>query len=313
MEFIKAINFAPFPKQGVLGSEDAKQSLETMRGETGATHVILTPPGIQDTPQSEGIAFSGEYGPEDGELRGFIAFAQNLGLKVILKPTVNCKNGVWRAFINFFDHEAPCEPKWSVWFAAHERFHLHYARIAEDCGCVMFIAGCEMVMAERRAGHWRDLIAKVKRVFSGPVSYNTDKYQEDALTWWDCVDVISSSGYYPAGAWDTQLDRIEKVVKTYGKPFFFAEAGCMSAAGSPDIPNKWDLSGALDPAGQAAWYRDMFEHCRSRPWVEGFGLWSWPWKLPPAEDAARDRGYSLYGKPACSVVKERFTAGSPGL
>ena len=31
--------------------------------------------------------------------------AQELGLLVALKPTVNCKNGTWRAHINFFDEE----------------------------------------------------------------------------------------------------------------------------------------------------------------------------------------------------------------
>jgi hypothetical protein len=308
MEFIKAVNFAPFPQRGILGSEDARQSLAMLRKATAASHIILTPPGLQDTPQSEQIIFSDEYGPEDGELRGFIAFAQSLGLKVILKPTVNCRNGVWRAFINFFDHEAPCEPKWSAWFAAHERFQLHYAKIAEASGCVMFITGCEMVMAERRADEWRGLIAKVKQIFSGPVSYNTDKYQEDAVSWWDCVDVISSSGYYPEGTWETQLARIERAVKQYGKPFFFAETGCMSAAGSPILPNKWDLPGNLDLAGQAVWYRDMFAHCRTRSWVEGFGLWSWPWRLPPAAEAAQDTGYSLYEKPACSIVYDNFIA-----
>ncbi|MDR2398602.1 MAG: hypothetical protein LBD74_07595 [Spirochaetaceae bacterium] len=306
MECIKALNFAPFPPQGLLGSKEARQSLETVQDETGATHLILTPPGVQATPQSEQIFFSGEYGPEDEELRGFIAFAQSLGLKVILKPTVNCQNGVWRAFINFFDTEVPGEPSWRRWFTAHERFHLHYARIAEDLGCVMFIAGCEMVMAEGQQEHWRELIAKIKGLYSGPVSYNTDKYQEDRLTWWDCVDVISTSAYYPAGSWETQLDRIEGVVKKYAKPCFFAETGCMSTVGSPHIPNKWDLSGALDLPGQAAWYREVFEHCRRRPWVLGFGLWSWPGRLPPAQEAAEDRGYSLYGKPACSVVKAGF-------
>jgi hypothetical protein len=307
MEFIKAANFAPFPQRGILGSKDARQSLAVLRETTAVTHIILTPPGLQETPQSEQISYSGEYSPEDEELRNFIAFAQKCGLKVILKPTVNCRNGVWRAFIDFFDHEAPCEPKWSAWFAAHERFQLHYAKIAEESGCVLFIAGCEMVMAERRAHEWRDLIAKVKRVFSGQVSYNTDKYQEDAVTWWDCVDVISSSGYYPEGAWETQLARIERTVKQYGKPFFFAETGCMSVAGSPALPNKWDLPGDLDTAGQAVWYRDMFAHCRACPWVEGFGIWSWPWQLPPAAEAAQDTGYSLYKKPACRIVRDYFS------
>jgi hypothetical protein len=306
MEYIKAVNFAPFAGRGVLGAEEARRSLETLREETGISHIILTPAGIQDTPQSESIDFSGEGTPRDDELREFIRFAQNQGLKVIMKPTVNCKNGVWRAFINFFDHETPCDPKWSVWFASHERFQSHYAKIAAESGCALFIAGCEMVLAERRAADWRDLIFRLKRIFPGPVSYNTDKYQEDGVSWWDCVDVISSSGYYPVGSWEAQLDRIERVVKKFGKPFFFAETGCMSTAGSPAVPNNWEISGALDPAGQAAWYRDMFDHCAKRPWVEGFGLWSWPGKLPSKAEAAVDSGYSLYGKPAGRVVKEYF-------
>lgn len=37
------------------------------------------------------------------------------------------------------------------------------------------------------------------------------------------MDVISSSGYYPIHDWENQLDRIERVVKKYQKPFFFAE------------------------------------------------------------------------------------------
>ena len=38
----------------------------------------------------------------DEELYDMIRYAQSLGLKVALKPTVNCDNGVWRARISFF-------------------------------------------------------------------------------------------------------------------------------------------------------------------------------------------------------------------
>lgn len=77
--------------------------------------------------------------------------------------------------------------------------------------------------------------------YHGLVSYNPDKYQEDHVSWWDCVDVISSSGYYPIDQWEQELDRIEKTVLKYRKPFFFAEAGCMSRKGSGMIPNNWEL------------------------------------------------------------------------
>jgi hypothetical protein len=303
MQYIKGINFAPFPRKGILGSEAARQSLEKLAETSGADHIILTPAGLQDTPQSIDIDFSGEGSPDDKELIGFIKHAQSRGFKVILKPTVNCKNGTWRAFINFFDHEAPCEPKWGDWFASHEKFQLHYAQIARDSGCPMFIMGCEMVMADRRANEWRQLAARVKEAFQGPISYNADKYQEDAVTWWDAVDVISSSGYYPLGHWDTELDRIEKVVRQYNKPFFFAEMGCMSTSGSSAIPNNWELPGGLDMEEQENWYKDMFSHCSARSWVEGFGLWDWPGILPTGSD----KGYGLWEKPACRVVKKFYT------
>lgn len=309
LELIKGITFAPFARRGTFRDPAAGRSLRTMRERTGATHVILAPSGIQKTPYSEEIDFSGEGTLADEELAGMVSRARSLGLKVILKPTVNCENGVWRAYINFFDKETPCEPKWSRWFASHERFQLHYAELAEKTGCALFIAGCEMVMAQRREEEWRRLIGGIKQIYSGPVSYNTDKYQEETVAWWDCVDVISSSGYYPFGSWPGQLERIRKVAERYRKPFFFAEAGCMSARGAGNTPNDWMLAGPSDPEEQERWYREMFRETMRRPWVRGWGLWDWPAVLYPEPQAAGDRGYSIWGKPAESVVREAYGKG----
>lgn len=46
-----------------------------------------------------------------------------------------------------------------------------------------------MVMAQRRDAEWRALIGDIKSIYTGPVSYNTYKYQEENVGWWDCVDV----------------------------------------------------------------------------------------------------------------------------
>ncbi|GHU78607.1 hypothetical protein FACS189462_3570 [Spirochaetia bacterium] len=304
MEQINAINFAPFPRKGVLGSANAKISLQKMIDRTGASHVILTPSGLQDDPQSTEIDFSGTAA--DKELIDFINFAQKQKLKVIMKPTVNCKNGTWRAFINFLDVGTAEETAWGQWFKSHEKFQLHYAKIARETGCVMFIAGCEMASSERREKEWRRLIGKVKNEFKGTVSYNTDKHHEDHVAWWDAVDVISSSGYYPTGTWEAQLDRIEKVVKQFNKPFFFAEIGTMSTKGSMYIPNSWKLEGDADVGDQESWYKEMFEHTKKRPWVEGYGLWSWGADLYDPDQAVNHKKYELYAKPAEKVVYKYF-------
>lgn len=311
MKYICGMTFAPFACAGELGKRQSKESLRLMKERTGANFVIFAPGGLQETPQSEKICYDSKATMEDAELIEMLAYAKELGLRVALKPTVNCKNGTWRAHINFFDEDVPCEPKWGNWFSAYTDFQLHYAAIAEEHGCEMFIAGCEMVMSERREAEWRKLIADIRQVYHGLVSYNTDKYQEHHVKWWDCVDVISSSGYYPIGDWENQLDRIERVVRQFGKPFFFAEAGCMSVEGSARVPNDWCVTGEPDEEGQAAWYRDMLTACEKRDWVGGMAFWSWGAKLYPEKSAAGRMDYEIYAKPAEKEVREYFLKHAP--
>ena len=308
LRYICGMTFAPFVKEGSFSRERAKNSLLLMKERTNANFVILVPNGLQDTPQSEEICYTSEANVNDDELKEMIAYAQELGMLVALKPTVNCKNGTWRAHVNFFDEDVPCEPKWHNWFASYSEFQSHYARISQEMGCAMHIAGCEMVQSERREKEWRRIITDIRRDYRGLVSYNTDKYQEHNVKWWDAVDVISSSGYYPITDWNVQLDRIEKVVKQFDKPFFFAEAGCMSVEGSKNVPNDWTVRGEIDLEGQAKWFETMYETCIKRDWVWGWALWSWTDKLYALSLVEQKGDYEIYGKPAEEVVKKYYTA-----
>ena len=305
--YIKGITFAPFAPKGMFKKEEAYKSLEKAQKRLNANFIILVPSGLQETAQSETICYTSEATVADDELIDMIRAAKKLGLRVALKPTVNCQNGTWRAHINFFDEEVHCEPKWSNWFASYTDFQLHYAKIAEETGCELFIAGCEMVMSERREDEWRRLIQDIRGVYSGLVSYNTDKYQEHNVKWWDAVDVITSSGYYPIKDWEKELDRIEKVVSHFNKPFFFAETGCMSVAGSEKVPNDWGLKGEIDCNVQAKWYEAMIKAVEKRPWVSGFVLWDWPAALYALSEAEKQGGYNIYGKPAEKVVYDFFS------
>lgn len=306
MQYIKGITFGSFAGRGSFEQKAAYQSMDLLVGRTNANFIMLVPNGIQETPQSESIDYTTQATMSDDELIKMIDYIHKKGLSVGLKPTVNCKNGTWRAHINFFDEDVPCEPKWSRWFEAYTDFQLHFARLARKTGCEMFLPGCEMVMSERRDKEWRQLIGDIRTEYDGLVSYNTDKYQEGHVTWWDCVDVISSSGYYPIDDWNEQLDRIEKTVKKFNKPFFFAEAGCMSVAGASKVPNDWRVRGALAPGEQADWYREMFRTAGSRDFVQGFCLWDWTWKQRSLQAAAKDCGYDFYGKPAESVISDFY-------
>lgn len=306
MQFLKGITFAPFCPKGSFLTKEAFESFDHLAEGTGANFITLVPNALQETPQSEEIDFTSDATISDEELISMIDYIHKKGLLVALKPTVNCKNGTWRAHINFFDKDVPCEPKWGNWFRSYTEFQLHFARLAKETGCEMFIAGCEMVQTDRRSEEWRKLIAQIRTVYDGPVTYNADKYQEDNVTWWDCVDYICSSGYYPTDDWGRQLDRIEAVVEKFKKPFFFAECGCMSTRGAGKVPNDWTVRGEIDLQEQADWYQTMFEACRKRSFVQGFCLWDWAWKQYPLCKADTNWGYDIYGKPAQQIVKKYY-------
>ena len=293
--------------RGTWATPEAAASLAAM-ADHAVTWTAIAYAAVQQTPFSTEIPFASEPTVSDDEIVWAIREAKRLGMKVALKPVVNCADGTWRAHIGFFDWDVPNEPSWSDWFASYRTFILHAAAIAEAEGCEMLCIGCEMVRADGQEQHWRRLVDEVRRVYSGLITYNCDKYQEDHITWWDAVDVISSSGYYPIDTWQTHLDRIEQVVEASGKPFFFMETGCPSRTGSADLPNDWALPGEPSGEEQLRYYRAMFEACADRPWVGGFMLWDWPATLYAIEDAPSSDDYCPYGKPAGDYLREVYTA-----
>lgn len=306
METINGITFGFMSQRGDWQDPMSRESLRMMKEELAASHVILPITVTQAHPQSTKIDWQSDNVLIDAEVKGMIAYAQGIGLKVILKPMVNVADGTWRAHINFFDYDVPCEPTWSQWFDSYREYLNHYAKLAEETGCVMLVIGCELVNSDRREAQWRETISQIRQHYNGLLTYNCDKYQENNLTWWDAVDVISSSGYYPIDKWEQELDRIEQVVNHYQKPFFFCEVGCPSREGSQYLPNDWSFSGEVSMTAQTRWFEKMFTACDKRNWIQGFGIWDWKARLYSREMALKDDDYGVYGKPAAAIIREFY-------
>ena len=296
--------------RGTWTTQAARRSMEAMT-EVAPTWVVLAYAALQDTAQSTEIHWRDS--PDlvsDDEIRAAAAHARELGLRVCLKPTVNVTDGTWRAHIGFFDQDVPGEPTWDEWFDAYDEYILHHARLAQEIGADLFCMGCEMVRADAREDRWRSLAARVREVYTGPVTYNCDKYQEDRVSWWDAVDIVSASGYYPTGTWPEHLARIAPVAQRHGGEFLFIEAGCPSRDTSPARPNDWNMVGVPDEHAQAAYLDEMLTATLGTPWVRGVALWDWPADLYPAAEGPANDDYCMYGKAGAAVVRRHFSAGS---
>ena len=182
MDFLNAYTYGFCEKRGFTRGTAWKHSLRLLAESTGCNAIILPVCAWQEHTYST-VMDSAHPDVMDGEdVRNVCGFAEELGLKVILKAMVNCRDGYWRAYIRFFDTEVPVEPGWAEWFASWSEHVKRVAAMAEENRAEIYCIGCEMVGTDHREQEWRKLIAEVREIYHGKLTYNCDKYQEEHVS-----------------------------------------------------------------------------------------------------------------------------------
>ena len=115
----------------------------------------------------------------------------------------------------------------------------------------MFCIGRELdsTVIEREAD-WRRLIAKVRAEFDGPLVYSANFDSWDGIGFWDALDFIGVSAYFPLSdradpslgeleaGWDRALGPLEAASKRWGRPVLLTETGFPSIASAARAPWK---------------------------------------------------------------------------
>ncbi|MEL6675366.1 MAG: hypothetical protein AAFR61_24365, partial [Bacteroidota bacterium] len=165
-----------------------------------------------------------------------IKYAQEKKLKVMMKPHVWVQGDGWCGEFKLHNEE-----DWQAWEKAYEAYILPLAREAEKLGVEAFCIGTEYRLAVReRKAYWRSLIAKIRKVYSGQLTYaaNWDNYQRVAF--WDALDFIGIDAYWPLmdkknaseealeKAWQPIYQELRTYSKKQGKQIVFTEYGYRS-------------------------------------------------------------------------------------
>ncbi|MBQ9118741.1 MAG: glycosyl hydrolase family 53 [Lachnospiraceae bacterium] len=317
---IKGYTYGYGGRAGVYRTPDAITSQDLLF-DTGVNWICLASAVNQDTYASTDILFDYRYNASDKDLTFVINRAHERGIKVCLKPMINCKDGAWRAQIDFPDGDMiGRDIYWSKWFESYTAFLLHYAELAEDTDCEMFCLGCEMLGTERKEEYWRELIAKVREVYHGPLVYNTNHGHEDKVPWFDAIDYIGTSAYYRVAkcpgdslenmtaAWEKVRDHLKPLSEKLGKKVIFMEIGCRSAKGCAMMP--WDFSHPefpRDEEEQARFYESVLSVFSKEDWFAGFFWWDWSTRIyTDPEVAAKDTGFNIHMKKAEDVLKKWY-------
>ena len=284
--------------------------------ETNANWVSILVTGYQDYVNSTVISRTGDETPTDASLRSIIRYAHSLGLKVMLKPHVDLLHDDkhWRGQIgpNF----TPAD--WAVWFASYCEFILHYARLAAELDVEQFSAGCELDSTVGHEAEWRQIIADIRLVYKGSLTYADDQVESNpnAVEWWDAVDIIGLDTYatltqksHPKVidlliGWKSYLAKLRSLSERWNKPLILTEIGYRSIRGGAQNPWDWQRQEPVDLIVQANCYEAAFRSVAGKPWL--VGMYWWQWSPDPNEGGFEDTGYTPHGKPAEAVLRNWY-------
>lgn len=240
------------------------------------------------------------------------------GLHVQLKPHLWTFDG-WRANLSLSTAE-----EWDTWFDSYEDYMLYFARLAEHMGVELFCIGTELKTSiKKQPQRWKDLIKKVRRLYSGKITYAANWHDEyEYIEFWSDLDFIGIQAYFPLTknknpsletiekGWGKHLIKLEELHKTYQKPILFTEVGYRSDVAATIKPWEWDSTfGVLfkkksDKTQQLA-FEALFNQLWHKEWFAGVYIWQWDHRSTK-EGATKNLDFSPRFKPAENSIAKWF-------
>ena len=245
--------------------------------------------------------------------------AENNGLKVMIKPQVWVPHG-WVGEMDF-----DTEQEWKTWEASYREYLMFFVDLAIDQNIEMICIGTEFrIAAVKREAYWRQLIKDIRAKYKGILTYsaNWDSYQK--VPFWDVLDYIGISGYFPLSEmktppvillnykWKKQVKKLRKYSLKTGKMILFTEYGYLSVDGAAG--KTWELesnvkSRTINEQAQANGYEALFKAFSKEDfWAGGF-LWKW-FPEGKGHEGYPERDYTPQGKKAEKILAkwhERIT------
>ena len=282
--------------------------------------------GLSSTVIRTATGERGWWGESDAGLATTARLARAAGIRTLLKPHLWLTGAAPGQWIG--DIAMASEADWTRWFESYRSFLLHYAALAEREGIEALAVGTELkVAATTREADWRRLIADVRNVYRGQLTYAANWFEEyQDIRFWDALDFVGIQGYFPvaerSGAgiaeleqgWRRHLPALESFANRVGKPIVFTEIGYKSTSDTAIEPWVWpqrsargtaaarryhDL-GRADARAQADAYEAFFRALWERPWFGGAYFWKWYPKTRSSDPA--DVDFTPQGKPAERVL-----------
>ncbi len=283
--------------------------------DVGANWIAVVPYGF--TPPNKAVVrydVKGMHwwGEKPEGVRETINRAKAAGLHLMLKPQIYIPGG-WTGSLDF-----ETEDQWESWEKDYEKYIIPMAELAQQNGVELFCIGTEFRTAiAKRPEFWHALIAKIRKIYSGKLTYSANWDDWEAVPFYKELDFIGLGGYFPLvnapcasaeqlqQAWQPIMERLRAFSNQQGKPVLFTEYGYLTVEGASW--KNWELEPVINDLpinqqAQANCLRGLWTNLGSEPWWAGGFLWKW-FPNMRGHEGYPERDYTPQGKIAEETLR----------
>ncbi len=218
---------------------------------------------------------------------------------------------------------------WDNWFESYTIFALNQAATAQAANADMLVIGKQLngAVVAGNIERWKTLIAKVREVYHGPISYAsyTNQYitqadsfpYEDAdfiiIYYYNSISEAEQPGLEELKASFDQFNKtqFEPLSRRYGKPVIFltpfqsrdygaAQEWFEPSAPAPEV--------GQDLLIQAKMYEAFFQSIQDEDWVAGVWTWGYWWRDDFVDtqpgDSSYEKSSTIRNKPAMWIFQK---------
>ncbi|MBG6109709.1 hypothetical protein H4V97_003061 [Flavobacterium sp. CG_23.5] len=238
--------------------------------------------------------------------------AHDYKMTVMLKPHLWINHNFYTGNLDF-----STDAEWKKWESDYEKYILDFAKLAQKENIELFCFGTELGNSvEKRPKYWLQLIQKIKKIYSGKLTYAANWDDFDKVPFWNELDYIGIDAYFPLSdaktpavsdlneAWKKYIIKMEKLQAKTSKKILFTEFGYRNSDQAAKEP--WtENQNSINNLAQANAYESLFQTLTQKAWFAGGYAWKW-YADAYHKEKRNSVDYTPQEKPALQTIKKWY-------
>lgn len=286
----------------------------------GANWAAAIPFAFMASHTTPGLSFNLEWQWKGERIDGVRNSVQELhaqGISVMIKPQIWIGHGTYTGEIMMSSEE-----DWLELEKNYEQYLLAFTQLAVEEKVEMICIGTELKhFVENRPAFFKQLIERIRKAYTGKLTYAANWDDFDKVTFWDDLDYIGVDAYFPISdkrnpsfkrlvkGWKPHKEKMDRLAREFDRPVLFTEYGYRSVRGCASKPWDYSDSGRHDEKSQQLALKALYHVFWNQERYAGGFLWKW---YPDHANAggAGDLHFSVQNKRAEKTVEEVYQGSS---